>query len=725
MQRTYFNKLHIGIFFIIASLIMGMIPSAPEEGMYPLSEIHKVDLVEAGLKIDPKEIYNPDGVSLIDGLVKLGGCTGSFVSNNGLILTNHHCAFGAINRASTSENNYLENGFLANSKEEEIPATGYTCRITESYLDVSETILEAVADVDDVVERSRIISQVIDEIEKEASNEEESIEARVSEMFIGQTYILFKYRIIKDVRLVYAPPRSIGEFGGETDNWIWPRHTGDFSFMRAYVAPDGSAAEYSEDNIPYTPKTFLEVNPNGVKENDFVFILGYPGRTFRHRPSQYVQYLEDIQMPFIAVLFEWMIEKYEDIGKDDSDLQLKYASTIKGLANTMKNYRGKLKGLKRLRLVNKKQLEEEQLQQFIESDEELNSKYRSLLADIDAAYDKYFDIAEPYLWLRMFNRFSTSYTLAGFILDYTEQIQIPNEERISRFKDENLDRTTGRVYYSLKKYNQDFEKDYLKYMLIYAMNISSKSEIKAVQNLVGEGNVDEILNNFITNNIMESRIFEEEYRDSLLEMTPENIDKLNDPLFHFTKEIKEQYELYYEEMERINGALNKLLAELIDVKRLWSKTTFIPDANGTLRLTYGYIKGYSPADAMYYSPLTTLDGVIDKSYLGGEYKIPEKLYKLYEQKDFGRFFDDDLGGVPVCILYNMDTTGGNSGSPVLNAYGEIIGLNFDRAYEATINDFAWDDAYSRSIGVDIRYVLWITQKVGGADYLLEEMGVEL
>ncbi len=255
-------KKSINVLLIILSIFsLAMIPSTPDEGMYPLSEIRNLDLQGAGLKISIDEVYNPDGISLIDALVKIGGCTGSFVSNEGLIITNHHCSFGAVQRASTTENNYLENGFLAKSMEEEIPAKGYTCRITVSYEDVSEEVLTAANNVNDISERTDAIADKIKEIVEREEETDSTMSAEVSEMFVGQSYVLFRYKVIKDVRLVYVPPRAIGEFGGESDNWVWPRHTGDFSFVRAYIAPDGSSAEYSEENIPYTPKKFIEVNP--------------------------------------------------------------------------------------------------------------------------------------------------------------------------------------------------------------------------------------------------------------------------------------------------------------------------------------------------------------------------------------------------------------------------------------------------------------------------------
>ena len=287
----------------------------PEEGMFPLSEIHKIDLKKAGLKIDQNDVYNPNGISLVDALVKVGGCTGSFVSNEGLIITNHHCAFSAVQLVSTPENDYLNNGFIAKSQEQELEAKDLTCRITDSYEDVSDKILGTVAQIEDPTTRLQLINNAMKNIEIEAEKKDPTIEAEVSEMFIGKSYVLFRYKTILDVRLVYVPNRKIGEFGGETDNWVWPRHTGDYSFMRAYVAKDGSPTKYSKDNIPYTPKKFLKVNPAGTTEEDFVFILGYPGKTFRHRPAQFIAYQQKYLLQYNAGLYDFQNTTMEIVGK--------------------------------------------------------------------------------------------------------------------------------------------------------------------------------------------------------------------------------------------------------------------------------------------------------------------------------------------------------------------------------------------------------------------------
>jgi hypothetical protein len=328
--------------------------ASPDEGMYPLSEIKKLDLKSKGLKVTAKDIYNPNGVSLVDAIVNIGGCTGSFISPDGLIITNHHCAYGGVQAISTPEQDYVTNGFLARSLSEEIPAKGFTVRIVDSYRNISDQVLSALNDTMDFVARSKAIDKRIKDIITETEKTYPDKRAEVAEMFTGKSYILFIYTYLKDVRMVYVPPRAIGEFGGENDNWIWPRHTGDFSFIRAYVAPDGKPADYSKDNVPFHPKNFLKIGVNGVDDGDPVFILGYPGRTYRHRTASFLAYEEDVRMPYVADLFAWQISVMEKMGNDDRSVSLKLDNRIKGLANTMKNYRGKLQGFNLLKKRGKK-----------------------------------------------------------------------------------------------------------------------------------------------------------------------------------------------------------------------------------------------------------------------------------------------------------------------------------------------------------------------------------
>ena len=412
------NKI-IALFLLVTFSLL--FAKAPEEGQYPLSEIKKLNLQKAGLLISQDDIYNPNGISLIDALVKVNGCTGSFVSPEGLIITNHHCAFAGVNVASTPEHNYLEDGFLAESRGKEIHAKEYKVKITESYEDVSDIILKAVAGIESLEERSKIISKKMEELGEKATDKESSIEASVSEMFAGQSYILFKYRIIEDVRLVYVPPRTIGEFGGERDNWMWPRHTGDFTFMRAYVAPDGSSAEYSEENVPFKPKKHLEVNPKGVEEGDFAFILGYPGRTFRNQPSQFIEYQYNYQLPYISELYEWTINLIEAKTDGNDEMALAYSTHIKRLSNTMKNYKGKIQGLRNTQLIKTKQIEEKEIARFIKTSPVLNDNYKNLFDEISDVYSKRLSLAEANLWFGGLYRLSDDFKLARFVIQNAEE----------------------------------------------------------------------------------------------------------------------------------------------------------------------------------------------------------------------------------------------------------------------------------------------------------------
>ena len=715
------NLLFSLLIFISLILSFGYIPTKPDEGMFPLSAIKNLNLNEKGLKISIDEVYNPNGVSLVDALVRIGGCTGSFVSEEGLIITNHHCVFGIVSNISTVENNYLENGFLAKTREAEIPAKGLSCRITDSYEDVSAEVLEAANKVDDISQRTTAISNKIREIILREQKKDSTIIADVSEMFVGEQYILFRYKTINDIRLVYVPPRTIGEFGGESDNWIWPRHNGDFSFVRAYISPDGSSSKFSENNIPYHPKKFLQVNPKGIDDGDFVFILGYPGRTYKHQPSQFLIMQEKYQLPYIQDLFAWMINLYEKRGENDPQFALDISDVIKGLANTEKNYRGKMQGLERLHLVKEKQDEEKSLQQYIESDPTLKEKYGNILSDIDKVYHDIFSSGRRGLVLTMLSRNIKYYRLAEYFVDYKKEMMKPESERKTIYQEDKRNEFYSAITGLYNEFKSDLEPQILNKILSDASTFDELKNIEPFKSFAQEKDKQSFIYDLYDDTFIKDS---KEYFD-LLEDEDETLDDIDDPYINLVKEAAELADVERTKSQMSSGELNILLAKLNDVKRQWLNKSFVPDANSTLRLTYGYVKGYSPADATYYSPSTTLTGMIEKGKEKGDYKLNEKVRELYSKKDFGNFVYPKLNDVPIAFLYNMDTSGGNSGSPIMDAYGRLVGVNFDRAFEATINDYTWSEQYSRSIGVDIRFVLWVTQKVGGADFLLKEMGVNL
>ncbi len=715
--------------FLLITLFFVLAPLSAEEGMLPLSELHKLDLKTKGFLIDSEELYNPNGISLIDGIINLGGCTASFVSPDGLILTNYHCAFGAVQAVTTTEKDYMKDGFFAPDRSKEIPAKRYTVRLIESYKDVSETVLAAVRKNMTHTQRTKAIDKKKKSIVVAIEKKNPGKRAEVAEMFRGKTYVLFIYKYIKDVRLVYAPPRSIGEFGGEEDNWMWPRHTGDFAFMRAYVAPDGSSTEYSPDNVPFHPKKYLEVDPEGVDNEDFAFILGYPGSTHRHKSSCHLAYEEEVRMPYVIELYGWIIKLKEKMSEKNRAIAIKLSSALKGMWNTMKNYKGKLKGLKNLKLVQRRKDNEKKLRTFIDSNPNLQKKYGSLLDDFTNLYKEKRKNAQHNSTVNFLVNTRTTTIMGAAFIAYEASIERKKKdtERERKYMNRNFDRTKRRLSMSFRNYYEPAEKAVLKELLTRAAALEGEYAIPAVSDIVKDKNSGEAIDAFLEKAFKETKLKNAKAVMPLFKKNTRELDTMNDPFIVLARAIYPTYKKKKEAEKKEKGILDPLLAKLVDVKQQFIGKDFIPDANSTLRLTYGKIRGYYPRDAVYMNPLTTLGGVVEKymAHKGNHpFDAPQKLLDLSKAKEHGRFAHPQLKDVPVAMLYNMDTTGGNSGSPVLNAKGQLIGLNFDRVYEATINDFAWDESYSRSIGVDIRYILWFLEKFSGANHLLKEMGVE-
>jgi hypothetical protein len=681
-----------------------------DEGMYPISMIADLNLNEHGLEIAPDDVYNPDKVSLIDGICRVNGCTGSFVSPKGLIITNHHCAYRAIQSASTTDNDYLKDGFFSQSMDQEIQAKGYVVRITESYSDVSDKVLDAATEGMSFLERSKAIEKRRKEIEKQAEIDNPGTRAEVAEMFTGKTYVLFLYTFIKDVRLVFAPPSSVGAFGGDVDNWEWPRHTGDFSFMRAYVGPDGKSADYSPDNIPYTPKKFIPVSPAGANEGDFVFLLGYPGRTARHKTASFLKFEQNVRLPFVVDLYQWQISTMQAAGKGNRDVALKHSSREKSLANVEKRSRGQLKGLIRKSIVETRSEQERKLQSFIDSDPTRKEKFGSLLTDIESVYAEMTEKAPYEMTMANLPNACRAMNFAFTIYDAAKEREKEDLDRESAFMDRNFDRTKSRLLLSVNDWHAGTDKIMLKGIIERLNAVNASIAIPPAKDL------DEAFS--------ETKLGDADAVAKYLEMSPAELAKLDDYFMKVVVELYPEFMRFREQNKARDGKLGQLYGDLIDVKQQLLETNFVPDANATLRMTFGHVKGYSPEDAVYKSPATTLRGVIEKTTGVEPFVTPDKVSELYKQGEFGNYVHPKLDQVPVALLYDTDTTGGNSGSPIIDAKGQLVGVNFDRAFEATINDFAWNKSYSRSIGVDVRYVLWITDNVYGAKHLIEEMGIQ-
>jgi len=718
-MKAIFN-LRLLLFFVLSGLLfVGFYRFRPDEGMYPMSELSRLDLKKAGMRLTAEELFNPGGVSIADALVRVGGCTGSFVSSEGLIITNHHCAFGSVQAASSVENDYIEEGFLAQRKEDEIEAKGITCKITQSYADVSDQILSAIQAESDPAKKVQLAAQKMREIEKAENEQNPGLSCEISEMFAGRTYVLFRYQIIKDVRLVYVPPRNIGEFGGEADNWEWPRHTGDFSFLRAYVSPEGKPASFHPDNVPFKPKKHLQVNPQGAQEGDFIFILGYPGRTFRNQPARFIQYQEKYQLPYIADLYEFQIQTMKDLGAQDKTLEIRVADRIKSLANVSKNYRGKIQGLKEIGLTKQKTEEDASLKLFISQNAELTSIYGNLMPEIDQVFDEMDKMAPLNLWMSQIYNSAEILSAASLMIDAGEKLpQVPAEDK---------EKIKKQFILKLKSYLTEMDASVdiqlLTRMVVDARKLPVHLKVNAIEELFKSCKTEKDIFNKLTKWREKSILIRPTICYDIVGLSVDSLKRLKDPMLNFVFALKAQADQMRPAAQTRAGKLSQLMAAYVEVKMKQSQTQFIPDANATLRFTYGYIRGYSVQDAVHYKSQTWLSGMVEKSTTGEQYAIHPKVKALYESKIFGKYKASNKNDVPLAILYNTDTSGGNSGSPVMDADGKLIGINFDRTYHATINDYAWNEKYSRSIGVDIRFVLWVTQQVSGAEFLLKEMGI--
>lgn len=695
-------------------LIVVLGSATADEGMFPISEIGRLGLAKQGLKLTSEEVFNTKQTCLVDGICKVNGCTGSFVSPNGLIITNHHCAYRAIQSSSSTTNDYLTDGFQAKTLGDELPANGYTVRITESFEDISAQVLSAIKPEMSFTERTKAIEQRQKELEKAAEEKDPGQRAEVAEMFAGKTYVLFLYTYIKDVRLVFAPPASVGNYGGEVDNWEWPRHTGDFSFMRAYVAPDGTTAEYSKENIPYQPKRFIQVEAKGVDEGDYVMLIGYPGRTARHKTASFLDYEQKVRLPYVVDLYQWQIEQMQRAGSQDRGIALKHSSRMKSLANVEKRSRGQLKGLVRKNIVATRAAAEAELQAFIDADAQRKSKYGSLLKDIASVYAE-MEANKHELDIENLRSASRLMYFAFTLYDSAVERQKADLERESAYMDRNIDLTRRRLMLAVKDYHAPTDQVILREMLARVRAAADKTQVFSKFLPLADS---------LSNLYAGTKLGAPEFIQSCFDKTPEQLADLNDPAIATIIELYPKYMELREQAKSRSGKLDQLYGDLVTVKQEFLKQSFVPDANSTLRLTYGHVKGYSPEDAVYKSPITTLGGAVAKATGVTPFDLPQAIIERHAAGDFGQFMHPKLKDVPTGILYDTDTTGGNSGSPILNGEGRLVGVNFDRAFEATINDFAWNESYSRSIGVDIRYALWITGNVFGASHLLEEMGVE-
>lgn len=708
------------LFFVMVLCSTRLATVQADEGMFPMSELGKLDLKAKGIELTAEELFNPKGLSLVDGVCRVNGCTGSFVSPRGLIITNHHCAYDAIQKASTPQNDLLAGGFKAATLADEIPAPDYQVRVTEDYRDVSAEVLAAVTADMSSLDRKKAIDKRAKELEAAAEKDNQGLRAEVAEMFAGKTYVLFLYTYLKDVRLVFAPPQSVGNFGGEVDNWEWPRHTGDFSFMRAYTAPDGTSATYAKENIPYKPKRFVQVQPNGVGENDVVFLLGYPGRTARHKTASFLKFEQTVRLPTIVGLYQWQIDVMTKAGSQDRSVEIKQASRMRSLGNVEKRSRGQLQGLLRAEIVPQREQQEAQLQSFIDADPARKAQYGNLLRDIQSVYGEMADAAPLEIHLDQLRSACRAASFGFFVYDSAVERTKANLDREAAYMDRNYSESVQKLKVSMSDFHGPTDQTLLDGALQRLSKIPAAKEIPALKPILADSaKIDAQAAALVS----KTKLGDVAFVEACLTRTPAELAKTDDPLLQLIVQLYPTYLKMRENDKTREGRLGQLYGPLVDIKQKFLERDFVPDANGTLRLTSGRVRSYSPVDAVIKTPITTLRGVLEKTTGAEPFITPAAVLEKYQAGTDQRFRSKSVNDVPVAILYDTDTTGGNSGSPIFNSRGQLVGVNFDRCFEATINDFAWNTNYSRSIGVDIRYVLWITGVAYGAEHLLTEMGV--
>ncbi len=704
------------IFSAASLLILGLsqVSFKPEEGMFPLNYLNINDLKNAGIKLEADQIFNPTGVSLTDALVRVGGCTGSFISEEGLIITNHHCVYGNVARLSNKDHNYLEDGFVAGDKSAELPVS-MPCRITQSYEDVSDEVLKGLDENTDAKTRLITIYGNIKSITEREQKLNPDLEIEVSEMFVGKSYTLFRYVLLKDVRLVMAPPLTVGQFGGDSDNWEWPRHNGDFSLVRAYVGKDGKPAPYSKDNIPYKPKNTLKINPKGTQEGDFVFIMGYPGRTFRHESGAYLKFQQEVQLPVIQQFYKQYIDWMKQYSEGDVNKRLAFAGTIQGMENTEKNYRGKIQGLRRTDVVAQRLAQDQQLKSIYNAETQPREYEfaKTTMTEIEQNWAQKTKIGKLYFYSTFLDNQSKIGHLGNLILN----IQ-------SRKMDASTTELLAEAEKSFKAIDWKMEQHVVESLLNDLYKMSGASENSAFK--FGDKNG---LNATGKKSLSKSIFMGKTSPEAIWaawKKNPQKFTAKKDALLLILSELQADINSARSVWSTTGLELSKLMPRYISLREKLLQSQFIPDANSTLRLTYGYIRSYSPNDGESHSPYTSLDGIFEKANTSNDYRLPSMVADKLRKENIPQIFKDPkTGKVVVGILYNMDTTGGNSGSPVLNAQGELIGINFDRSFTATINDFAWNEKYSRSIGCDIRYVIYVLKYVSEADHILKELNIAL
>lgn len=705
---------------LLGAILLSISPLRADEGMWLLPLIEKLNnkkLSEIGFKLSAKDIYDINNASLKDAVVHFGGgCTAEIISKEGLVLTNHHCGYGTIQRLSTVEHDYLQNGYWAMNREQELPSPGLSVTFLESFSDVTADVEKALKGIEDPAEREKAFAAASADMVKKAVGENKFINGRVVPFFGGNAYYLIITKTYTDVRFVGAPPSSIGKFGADTDNWMWPRHTGDFSMFRVYADKDNNPAAYSKDNVPFKPKKHLTISLKGVQQNDPAMIIGYPGRTNRFMTSAEVKETSDITNAIVIYVRGVRQEVLMTDMEADPKIRLQYSSKYAGSSNYWKKAIGMNETFKKLNVADRRAQEEKEFSAWVAADKARIEKYGNALKDINSSIA---NRAEA-LYLASYTREALNsieiFGIAGGYGVYAENLAKGKTQEAERA----MAMAERRFASFYKDYSPSTDRKVAKALIkVYRDKIKAENRPSFYKEIEEKfaGNIDAYVDYIFDNSIFASKEKKEK-------AFAEKADIANDPAVLTAMSISEVTSKAMETLMKDNTVLARgqkaYIAGLLDMKK---GQAMYPDANSTMRMTYGKVLNYSPKDGVLFEHITTLKGVMEKEDPNNwEFEVPAKLKELYKNKDYGQYALPN-GEVPVAFLSNNDITGGNSGSPVLNAKGELIGTAFDGNWEAMSGDIIFEPSLQRTISVDIRYTLFIMDKFGGAGYLLNEMTI--
>ena len=700
-------KRSITIFLLSISLIFA------DEGMWLMSQIKDIDLEDRGFNIPAEAIYDQENASIHNAIVSLGGCSAAFVSPQGLVLTNHHCAYGSLQRSSARDGiDYIKDGFLATDQTQELPAPGQYAYVLTSIEDVSKDVFKAARKAADLTERETLIKKKIRDIIEETENNQDDIYCKIAKLFEGREYRKYVFTKYHDVRIVYAPPESIGKYGGDIDNWMWPRHTGDFTFYRVYMGPDSMSARYAPENIPLNVDTWLKVSTEDLSVGDPAFIIGFPGVTTRYRTAADIEYnVNKKYLPYIARNND-LLAIMEKLFQEDPQAKIRLSSRHASLNNFMKKYQGNIDGFTKSHFIIEKKAEESALKEFANKDKKLKKRFAHLFNEMPALLKEKGNFYTYDSILDGFGYYSgTLFYLANYAYEVARERAKPEADRDPDFSEKRVREYIEKIQYRFYSYYAPYDQK----ALAYALNKAA-----AAPDGFYYFDLPKDPDSWVVNAYNKTKLDDPDYVERLFSMRASQIEGLDDPIIQLAVSL---YAPKFEKKERLrnwSARMNDLREQYMELLAIYTRAPQYPDASGTMRFTYGTVEGYSPRDAVYYEPFTTLSGMIAKNTDIYPFNMPPEIGNI---KDLGQWIDPELNDVPSCFLLTTDITNGNSGSSIMNRNGELIGLAFDGNYEAMTSDWMFQSKIQRTIGVDIRYILYITEKFAGADWIIKEMGI--